>query len=214
MPVIRRVLHAWYRESIEGQVEVTDRVELALGLFAGRFTEEKLAGTLFLQEILIPTGALTPDRHIPRFAELFDQGRIFDWNVCDWFCVKVLGRLVQAQGGPWADPVARWRDAENLWRARASLVPFVTVARDDAYYPLIAKSCQALIQRPERFAKTAVGWILRDISKSDESFVRKVLEAHLAHFSVESLRNATKYFGPDETKRYIQRARTARSKAR
>jgi 3-methyladenine DNA glycosylase AlkD len=169
-------------------------VDLALALFDGEYTEEKLAGILFLQEILSPTGALRWKRDLPRFAAFFDDGKIHDWNVCDWFCVKVLGPLIQVNGLACAEQVARWRNAANLWRARASLVAFVKVVHDRHYHGPIGASCRVLIRRPERLAKTAVGWVLRDLSRHDESRVQQIIEKNIRHFTPETLKNATKYF--------------------
>lgn len=194
MPVIRTVLHQWYKENVEGILEFSEQLELALSLFDGEYTEEKLAGTLFLQEILLPSGVIKCRRDIDRFAALFASGRIYDWNTCDWFCVKVLGPLIRENGLDCANRISRWRSAKNLWQARACLVPFVKVADNSVYYPDIEVSCRVLIRREERFAKTAVGWILRDISKYDVAFVRRVIEGNIKYFSFESLNNATKYF--------------------
>ncbi len=47
-------------------------------------TEDKLAGVLFLQEILLPALALNCHSDLPRFGRLFDGEHIRDWNVCDW----------------------------------------------------------------------------------------------------------------------------------
>jgi 3-methyladenine DNA glycosylase AlkD len=52
---------------------------------------------------------------------------------------------------------------------------------------------ERLLRRDERFAKTAVGWILREISKYDSAKVTAFVGEHLLYFSVESLRNALKY---------------------
>jgi len=202
MPVIRTVLHQWHREHVEGILEYPAQIELALSLFDGPYTEEKLAGTLFLQEILLPAGVLDCKRDVDRFAGLFADGKINDWNTCDWFCVKVLGPLIREHGMDCADCISGWRDAENLWQARASLVPFVKVADNNAYYPSIERTCQVLIRREERFAKTAVGWILRDVSKHDKAFVRRVIEENIEHFSSESLKNATKYFEKGDQNHY------------
>ena len=82
------------------------------------------------------------------------------------------------------------------------MVPFVKVAGNNAYYPSIERTCRVLIRREERFAKTAVGWILRDISKHDQAFVQRVIEENIEHFSSESLNNATKYFQKDDQNHY------------
>jgi 3-methyladenine DNA glycosylase AlkD len=106
----------------------------------------------------------------------------------------VLGPLIQENGSACAHHIAEWRQAENLWQARAALVAFVNVAGSSEYYLAVEASCQVLIRRPERFAKTAVGWVLREVSNYDESFVQQVIAANIGHFSPESLKNATKYF--------------------
>jgi hypothetical protein len=55
-----------------------------------------------------------------------------------------------------------------------------------------------VIRRPERFAKTAVGWILREVSRNDPLFVRRVVTDNMDYFSPEGLKNAIKYFSKEE----------------
>jgi 3-methyladenine DNA glycosylase AlkD len=209
MSLIRSTLHRWYQQDISAYLDVNQQMDLALALFPQEYTEDKLAGTLFLADILMPKGAVQRPRDVMRFSTLFNAGHIYDWNVCDWFCVKVLGSLIAAGGGPWAKDISAWHDAGNLWLARASVVPFTKVANDENYYSLVGKSCAVLIKRDERFAKTAVGWILRDISKHDREFVEQFIENNLVYFSTESLRNALKYASKDEQKYYLGLMRKA-----
>jgi 3-methyladenine DNA glycosylase AlkD len=51
-----------------------------------------------------------------------------------------------------------------------------------------------LIRREERFAKTAVGWVLREYSKHDPDFVLSFLSRHVRYTSAELKRNALKYY--------------------
>jgi len=214
MPVVRSVLHSWYQtEELATSLSLPQQKELALRLFREEFTEDKLAGILFLQEILLPIGAIQCQDDLPGFAALFSDRWIYDWNVCDWFCVKVLGPLIGQEGEACAAAIAAWRQAENLWQARCSVVAFVPEASNRDYYPLIEESCAVLIRRDERFAKTAVGWILRDISKHDEPRLKAFVENNLGHFSLESLRNATKYLAKDEQTAYIQRFKSVRARS-
>lgn len=206
---VRAIMHHWYGEVVVKVLDYEQQLDLALALFQGDYTEEKLAGTLFLQEILLPIDAVRCERDLDRFAELFIQGYIYDWNVCDWFCVKVLGPIVKKEGERCAIGISEWKSAENLWQARASLVAFVPVAENAGYYGLIENSCQVVIRRQERFAKTAVGWILRDISKHDPMFVKNAVTENIAHFSIESLKNATKYFTKEEKRIYLQMLKDA-----
>ena len=74
---------------------------------------------------------------------------------------------------------------------------------------MVSTSCQALIRREERFAKTAVGWILRQFSEHDPSLVRDVIEQDSSYLTAESLRNASKYLPQGEQDAYVDRLRTA-----
>lgn len=208
MPIIREELHKWHQAMVVGYMDDHEQLDLALSLFHRETTEEKLAGIIFLQEICIPSGAINCPGDIYRLAELFRQGYIYDWNVCDWFSVKVLSDLIARHGSLCAREISDWHTAENLWQARASLVAFVKHADHDDYYPLIHTAIVKLIHREERFAKTAVGWMLREISRADQEFVHTELEANLRYFSIESLKNATKYFSKDDQKSYLQQLKS------
>jgi hypothetical protein len=93
---VRKAVHAWFKEEQLGEyLSVGQQKDLAMMLLEEDYTEDRLAGVLFLQEILLPAGALDWRSDLPRFARLFDGGYIRDWSICDWFCVKVLSPLVE-----------------------------------------------------------------------------------------------------------------------
>lgn len=188
IPLIREVVAEWR----DADADPREQFETALSLIREPIAEDKLAGVLYLQNYLID--AIPWREAVPRYAALFDDGHIFEWSTTDWFCVRVLGPTIDANGVACAREIASWRDARNLWRARASLVAFVYLVRDERHHALIERSAATLIRREERFAKTAVGWVLRDLSKFDRPRVERFIEKHRAHFSTEALKNATKYF--------------------
>jgi 3-methyladenine DNA glycosylase AlkD len=49
-----------------------------------------------------------------------------------------------------------------------------------------------------------VGWVLRELSRSDQNRVIGFVEANLERFSREALKNATKYLPPEVAKRLLQ----------
>jgi 3-methyladenine DNA glycosylase AlkD len=140
-------------------------------------------------------------------ASLFDGGYIRDWNVCDWFCMRVSGPMIRAHSDTIGLPILDWANASNLWRARASIVSFVPFIENIAYRQSILAAAEILNRRSERFAKTAVGWVLREMSKHDLASVEAFIEEDLGQFSLESLRNATKYFEGPDRKSLINRFR-------
>ena len=203
MAIIRSTLHKWYNECIADTVEPAGQIDIALSLIREKYSEEKLAGILFIQEILFPADPINWRKDIDRFGDLFSYGYIYDWHICDWFCIKVLSVLMKTHGKTCATKIAKWHNVDNLWQARASLVAFVKATDNTNYYPMILRNCKTLIHREERFAKTAVGWILLEISRSDTLFVNQVITDNLRYFSTESIRNATKHFLKKDRNRII-----------
>ena len=203
IPVIRKLLAEW--RQVEGIATwgLADQLGLALQLFESPIAEDKLAGILFLQDYLYDQ--FSWEILLEKYAGLYARGLIFDWNTCDWFCVRVLGPTIAKHGSACASALAAWAAAENLWQARSAVVAFIPVTAESAYHPLIYTACSRLIRREERFAKTAVGWILHDLSKLDETTVRQFVDQNLSFFSVEALNNALKYFEAAERKEYLKK---------
>jgi 3-methyladenine DNA glycosylase AlkD len=207
---VRKAVHAWLKEECLGEyLSVGQQKDLGLMLLEEDHSEDKLAGILFLQEILLPAGALDFRSEVPRFERLFDGGYIHDWNVCDWFCVKVLGPLVEQQGRACARAISKWREAKSVWQQRASVVAFVNLAKEGernfpGFTEMVLDNCTHLLESRERFAQTGVGWVLRELSRSDEGRVIGFVEANLDRFSREGLKNATKYLPSEVAERLRQ----------
>ena len=204
MADIRTATHEWFAEEVHGKLDADRQLEVALSLFFLNFTEEKLAGVLALDEILLPANFIGGASDVRDLGGLFAPGGIYDWNVCDWFSIKVLGSLIRRDGLSAARKIGAWRSAPGLWKARSSLVAFVPVADIPAYRPLIERGCNALIRREERFAKTAVGWILREMSRHDRAAVSTLLNTNIRSFSREALKNATKHFPQGQQASYVK----------
>jgi len=196
MGKVRDAVTAWHvANRLHGRA-AADQLDLALALVREPMSEDKLAGILMLQEILLPAGLLDCDA-VDAFADLFDEGHIADWNVSDWFCVRVLGPLVERYGPSCARAVADWKDAENVWRCRAAAVAFVNLAsRGDEAVPglvdLLLDTCDATVRRPERFIQTGTAWALRELALAAPDRVAAFLRTHRARLSGEALRSAVK----------------------
>src|SRR3712207_3634949 len=195
---VRKAVHAWFEEERLGEhLSMGQQKDLAVMLLEEDYTEDKLAGILFLQEILLPAGSLDWRSDLPRFARLFDEGYIRDW-----LCVKVLGPLVEQQGEACARAISGWREADGVWRRRASVVAFANLARQgDRNFPgfteMVLDNCSHDLGSQERFAQTGAGWVLRELSRSEEGRVVSFVEANLDRFSREGLKNAIKYLPPE-----------------
>ena len=193
MGEVRKVVAALVRDNPQlGEAELK---ALACELIAQPLTEDKLAGVLLLSEHLVDR--LRPD-DLPMLRGLLAAGHLADWNSCDWFCVKVLGRMLASASDPQrlADELIAWTASDDLWVRRAGLVAFVNLApRGDAALEgltrRVIEGARRNVADRRRFAQTSVGWVLRELSKSEPDEVRAFVAEHGDAMSAEARRAAS-----------------------
>ncbi|MDE0088175.1 MAG: DNA alkylation repair protein [Candidatus Poribacteria bacterium] len=199
IPTIRAELKDWYKHENIDELPLDEQLNLALSFFKEDYAEDKFAGILFLQIHLY--NKFDYKELLSKFESIFENGYIYDWSVCDWFCTRVLRQMIKINGKECAEAISKWHTANNVWQARCSVVAFTTLTKENKYTSLLLKSNAKLIKREERFAKTAVGWILRELSKVDKQIVVDFIAEYRECFSRESHENAIKYFDKDEKKK-------------
>lgn len=192
IPEIRKILLD--RNLTEGldQLPMNKQVSMVNRLIKGRFAEEKLAAILYVQ--LFWLGKQKHTFLLNLISDWFNERYIFDWNTTDWLSVKVLGPMIDSEDPQIIWTLKRWNRDPYLWKARASLVPFTLSADIQSHQREVGRFCDILIRREERFAKTAVGWVLREYSKKDPEFVLAFLSKHVKYTPAEVKRNALKYY--------------------
>lgn len=191
IPLIREIVKSEVKNSGTDTLTLAEQSVLLNALMAGESAEEKLAAILYIQLIWKTDHAGV---QLKLIAGWFDQKCIYDWNVCDWLCVRLLTPLLDNHPNVVIGELSRWNSATYFWKARASLVPFAQCSRKTDYIKIIETFSIQLIKRPERFSKTAVGWVLREVSRHHKDFVYSFLEKHNEWATAEVIKNATKYF--------------------
>jgi 3-methyladenine DNA glycosylase AlkD len=194
MSSIRKIVHDIWKVKQLDELPRDTRIDIALAQFGQRYCEDKLAGVLMLSELLMDD--LQSD-DVTLLARPFELRQIDDWNTCDWYCVKVLGRFVEARDRRRrARAIAAWRSAEPLWQRRAAAVAFVNLApHGDAFFrgftALLLRVCASNVGDHARFSQTSVGWLLRELSKAEPEQVAQFVESNRELMSKESLKAAT-----------------------
>jgi 3-methyladenine DNA glycosylase AlkD len=192
MAGVREEAHALAAEAGLDALDARERKRIAYSFIEQPFTEDKLAGVLLLRERWLDDVSAAD---LPDLAALFDAGHVADWGICDWFCVKVLAPLVERDGQPFADALARWTEAPGRWRRRAAAVSLAPPApRGDAVFDgftrLALEIAASNVSDPERFSQTGVGWLLRELSKAEPAAVRAFVAEHDGELSREARRMA------------------------
>ena len=204
MPQIRKTVKQWSTtHDLICQDKKDLHEKLAEGLFHSELSEDKLSAVVLLGEILVGK-KLVGLEYMCFFERMFDEGYIHSWNVTDLFCISVLHNLIREYGEDAIKRVGEWTGCTNLWRARSSVVGLICLKKEKEYYDLIRQNCICLVKRKERFVKTGVGWMLREISRHDESFVLKFIEDNKKWCSLEAVKNGVKHFDIDTRREYCE----------
>jgi 3-methyladenine DNA glycosylase AlkD len=112
------------------------------------------------------------------------------WDTVDDLAQNVLGPLVQAHA--LQTTMDAWIDDDSLWLARAALLHqcrFKTATDADRLF----RYCERRAADTEFFIRKAIGWALREHSKTDPDAVRAFVAAHDAQLSGLSKREALKW---------------------
>jgi len=167
---------------------------IGIALLEQKATDDKLAGILVLDEILADHLRASD---LPAFAQLFEDGRLAEGSVVDGFSVKVLGTLLHRVRGrnDVSRALALWRGAESRWQRRAVCVAFTTIAPqgDQAlagFTQLAFTVCSAIVWSIDRIDQTAVGWLLRELSRAEPTRVEAFVRRHARFMSREAMRQA------------------------
>lgn len=191
IPEIRSIVQNVCKQNKLNELTPYYQKEILDELVKHDYTEAKLSAIIYIQLFQKEADA---EFQLSMFSNWFDKKWIYDWNVCDWLCVRLLSPLIDNHPEPTISELKKWNRDNYLWKARASLVPFAQCISLSEHLGIVDEFNKSLIKRNERFCKTAVGWSLRELSRLDERYVKGFLEAHHAFVTSEVKKNATKYF--------------------
>lgn len=211
VPAIRAAVNEWAEDHrLQTPRDPLLPNRLVYKLLSSQWNDDKLAACYFIHDILQPNHLFyVEDLNI--LETLYAEGKIFPWNVVDTLSARVFPELVKDQREMVLDRLREWSRAANVWQARTSVVALIPFSKDSSYKSVISEICSVVVRRDERFAKTCVGWMIREVAKADFDSACSFLDSHVEFFSSEALRNATKHFPSDASSPYFYRLKQATS---
>ena len=156
-------------------------------LWAGKVHERWTVGLLLLEAY---PGTLDR-RDLPFLRRLVRRGGW--WNYVDLLAVHVVGPIV-ARDDAAIKATERWTGDRNLWVRRAGLLAMLPGLKRAAIpFPVFERLAVPCLAERDFFMRKALGWILRDVGKSDPSSVAGFLRRHALEVSPLTRREAVKY---------------------
>ena len=99
------------------------------------------------------------------------------WDSVDLLASHALGAMLKDNHTLQEEWVATWMSSGNMWLQRSAML-FQLGYKEETNWPLLQQTCLQLIESNEFFIQKAIGWSLRQYSKTEPEMVNHFLEAH------------------------------------
>ncbi|MGE0227209.1 MAG: DNA alkylation repair protein [Dehalococcoidia bacterium] len=120
------------------------------------------------------------------------------WAYVDALSVHIVGSIVER------DPEAlsvldRWAADDDFWLRRSAMLALLPpIRRGEGDFGRFARYADGMIEEREFFIRKAIGWVLREASKSRPDLVFDWLAPRTHRISGVSIREAVKYLPPEQ----------------
>jgi len=96
------------------------------------------------------------------------------WDTVDWLATRIVGVLFRKQPALVPKTIPAWMKSQNLWLQRVCLL-FQLKYKDATDERLLWNCIEQLVSSPEFFIQKAIGWALREYSKTNPQWVKEVV---------------------------------------
>jgi 3-methyladenine DNA glycosylase AlkD len=156
-------------------------------LWAGRVHERWTVGLMLLEAYPGTLGR----RDLPFVRRLMRRGGW--WNFVDVLGVHVAGPIVARQDAD-GRMMERWSRDRDLWVRRGALLALLPGLKDGRIrFGVFERIAVPRLSERDFFMRKALGWILREVGKSDPDSVTTFLRRNFATLSALTRREAVKY---------------------
>jgi 3-methyladenine DNA glycosylase AlkD len=113
------------------------------------------------------------------------------WDLVDPIAVNLVGQVTRSDFESMENLLRRWIRDDNMWIRRTAILAQLkskTNTRED----MLFEFCRLRMHETEFFIRKAIGWVLREYSKTSPEAVIAFLEEEKAHLSGLSYREGSK----------------------
>jgi 3-methyladenine DNA glycosylase AlkD len=129
---------------------------------------------------------------LPLCKRLVEQGAW--WDLVDWIATKLVSPIVDKHRRVAAPAMRKWIEDPHLWVRRTAILSQLSNKRE-ADLDMLFGFCLARAEEKDFFIRKAIGWALRDHSKTHPTEIRAFLISHKHRFSNLSVREGGKHIG-------------------
>ncbi len=140
--------------------------------------------------------------HVARYSKKFvepDSLTLYErliregawWDFVDEVAVQIVGRVLLAHPKETWPTIDEWSDHEDMWLRRSAIISQIKL-KDQTDEERLFRFCRARASEKEFFIRKAIGWALREYSKTEPKAVHRFLLKNRKKLSPLSLREGAK----------------------
>lgn len=114
------------------------------------------------------------------------------WDIVDGVCMSLLPPLHLKHRDEMQTEMKRWIEDEHLWIRRAAVLSQLKL-KNDLDETLLFDFCRRCLHEKTFWMRKAIGWALRDYSKTNPDSVRHFVEEYGSQMAGLTRREASKY---------------------
>ena len=150
--------------------------------------EERYAALELLNVAKYQRRWLAPES-LPLIEELAVTGAW--WDYVDNLASNATGNLLRAYREEVSAQMHLWAEDQNLWKRRTAILCQLKF-RNETDLDLLTAALLGSVDDPDFFARKAIGWALRELSKHNPDWVINFVQTHEARLSPLSKREGYK----------------------
>lgn len=198
LPDVRRTVKAWLGE--HPNLTRVELVRLVRALWRRRVHELRMTAAVLLQNCW----PLLDPSDLDLLEDLLRHSKT--WAYVDAIAVHVVGPLVE-RNPALGRALDRWAGDHDFWIRRSALLALLSpLRRGEGDWRRFARFADSMLDEKEFFIGKAIGWVLREVSKTTPERVLEFLEPRLDRTSGLTFREATKYL-PERTRARLAKLR-------
>jgi 3-methyladenine DNA glycosylase AlkD len=126
-----------------------------------------------------------------------------NWDTVDWIAITLVGILIvehlKVGDKSLESWLLKWREHDNFWLRRSALIAHIK-HKQHTNIVLLSETILMLSHETEFFIRKAIGWTLREYSKTDAFWVENFVQQHENQLSGLSKREALKAINRNKEK--------------
>lgn len=184
------------RQEILGELKklhkITDsatHVAAIEALWAGDSREEKY---LAIRLARAYPKLITFETYLDLFERMIREGSW--WDFTDEIASHLVGKILADHPEQTWPIMDQWLEDECMWIRRTALLAQLRF-KENTDVAWLLEACEALMDEKEFFIRKAIGWALRELSRTEPETVREWTDANKPNLSGLSYREARKRLG-------------------